>query len=93
MTKEQIIKKIAEDAGVTQKKGKLALQAVLEAVTASLKKKEKVTFTGFGTFNIVNKKARKGKNPKTGAAINIPARTVPVFKAGKTLKDLIKKSK
>ena len=90
MTKEQIARKIADDSGLTVKKAKLVLEAVLDAVTESLQKKEKVTFTGFGTFNVVHKQARKGKNPKTLAAINIPARDVPVFRAGKTLKNLIK---
>jgi DNA-binding protein HU-beta len=91
MTKEQVTKKIAEETGVTIKKAKVALAAVLDAITDSLKKKEKVTFTGFGTFNVVKKKARKGKNPKTMAVINIPAKTVPLFKAGKSLKDQVKK--
>jgi len=90
MTKEQIVRKIAEESGLTLKMAKIALEAALDAVTGSLQKKEKVTFTGFGTFNVVHKQARKGKNPKTMAAINIPARDVPVFKAGKTLKSLIK---
>ena len=86
MTKDQIIKKIAEDAGMTQKDAKVALTAVIEAITESLIKKDKVTFTGFGTFSVVQRKARKGKNPKTMQVIDIPAKTVPVFKAGRTLK-------
>jgi len=90
MTKELMVKKIAEDAGVTQKKAKVALDSIIEAVTQSLKKKEKVTFTGFGTFSVAHRKARKGKNPQTGAEIKIPAKNVPVFKAGKTLKSFIK---
>ena len=91
MTKDQIIKKIAEDAGIAQKDAKVALNAVIEAITESLKKKDKVTFTGFGTFNVAQRKARKGKNPRTMQVINIPAKTVPVFKAGKTLKASLKK--
>ena len=87
MTKDQIIKKIADDAGITQKDAKVALAAVIDAITESLIKKDKVTFTGFGTFSVVQRKARKGKNPKTMQVINIPAKAVPVFKAGKTLKE------
>ena len=90
MTKDQIIKKIAGDANVTQKKAKLALDSFIEAITEILVKKEKVTFTGFGTFTVVQKAARKGKNPRTMEVIDIPARTAPVFRAGKTLKDLVK---
>jgi DNA-binding protein HU-beta len=90
MTKDQIVKKIAEETGITAKKAKTALDTVIGTITDSLKKKEKVTFTGFGTFNVVYKKARKGKNPKTMQVINIPAKNVPTFKAGKTLKDKVK---
>jgi len=90
MTKEQLVKKIAEDADVTIKKAKLALNAVIEGITESLKKNEKVTFTGFGTFNVVHKKAHDGRNPKTMKPIKIPAKNVPVFKAGKVLKGYIK---
>ena len=90
MTKDQIIKKIADDAGLTQKDAKVALNAVIEAITESLINKDKVTFTGFGTFSVVQRKARKGKNPKTMQVIDIPAKSVPVFKAGKTLKDSLK---
>ena len=90
MTKDLMVKRIAEDSGITIKKAKLALNAVLDTITESLKKKEKVTFTGFGTFSVVHKKARKGKNPKTGKAIDIAAKNAPVFRAGKTLKDQVK---
>ena len=90
MTKEQMVKKIAEDAGITQKKAKVALDSFIDAVTQTLKKKEKVTFTGFGSFSVALRKARKGKNPQTGQEIKIPAKHVPVFKAGKTLKSFIK---
>jgi len=91
MTKEQLVRKIAENADVTVKKAKVAIGAILEGITDSLKKNEKVTFTGFGTFNVVHKKAHKGRNPKTMQPITIPAKNVPVFKAGKTLKTLIGK--
>ncbi|MCL1827056.1 MAG: HU family DNA-binding protein [Candidatus Cloacimonetes bacterium] len=87
MTKDQIIKYIAENAEISQANAKVALNALLEAITDTLKKKDKVVFTGFGTFSVAQRKARKGKNPSNGQVINIPAKTVPVFKAGKTLKE------
>ena len=90
MTKELIIKKIAVDADITVKKAKLAFDSFIDSITESLKAKEKVTFTGFGTFSVTHKPARKGKNPKTMEIIDIPAKNVPVFKAGKTLKDYVK---
>jgi len=90
MTKDQLIKKIAEDSGLTQKKAKVALEAMIDAITEALVKKEKVTFTGFGTFNVIQKAARKGKNPRTGDIIDIPAKNAPIFKAGKTLRDQVR---
>ena len=90
MTKETLIRKIAEDAGVTQKKANVVLNTIIEAITEALVKKEKVTLTGFGSFSVVRKSARKGKNPRTLEVIDIPAKDAPVFKAGKSLKDSIK---
>ena len=90
MSKDEIVKRIADEADLTQKKAKVALDAVINCVTESLVKKEKVTFTGFGSFSVASRSARKGKNPKTMEVINIPAKNVPVFRAGKTLKDSIK---
>lgn len=90
MTKDQIVKKIAEDAEVSQKKAKIALDSVIESITEALGKKEKVTFAGFGTFSVAHRAAKKGKNPKTMEVIDIPEKDVPVFKAGKSLKDFLK---
>ncbi|MCL2064513.1 MAG: HU family DNA-binding protein [Candidatus Cloacimonetes bacterium] len=90
MTKDQFVKKIAEDVGLTQKKAKIALESIIEAITEALVKQEKVTFTGFGTFCVIQKAARKGKNPRTKEVINIPAKKSPVFRAGKSLKEQIK---
>ncbi|HNX37826.1 MAG TPA: HU family DNA-binding protein [Candidatus Cloacimonadota bacterium] len=91
MSRDELIKKIASAAGVSQKVAGLALAAVLEGVTDALKKKDKVSLVGFGSFSVAHRKARNGINPKTKKALKIPARNVPVFKAGKKLKEAVKK--
>jgi len=89
MTKDDIIRKVAEEADLTLKKAKLVVDAILAGITEAMVKKEKLTFTGFGTFNVIKKAARKGKNPRTKEIIDIPAKNSTVFRAGKTLKDKI----
>ena len=91
MTKEQMIEKMAEHSGITKKQATQALDAFMEGVTNQLKKGEKVSFSGFGTFTVSKRKARTGRNPQTGATIDIPAMKVPVFKAGKNLKEAVRK--
>jgi DNA-binding protein HU-beta len=91
MSRDELVKKIASDAGVSQKVAGLALASVLEAITMTLKKGGKVSLVGFGSFSVAQRKARQGINPKTKAPLKIPARKVPVFKAGKKLKDAVKK--
>jgi len=90
MTKEQLIEKMAEDAGITKTQAAQAMKSMIDNITRTLKKGNKVTFVGFGTFDVTKRKARTGRNPQTGATIQIPASTVPKFKAGKALKDAIK---
>jgi DNA-binding protein HU-beta len=85
MNKAELIAKIAEDAGVTKTQANTALDSFVEAVTKTLKGGGKVTLVGFGTFTVSKRKARKGRNPQTGAEINIKARRVARFKAGKEL--------
>ena len=85
MNKAELIAKIAEDAGVTKTQANTALDSFVEAVTKTLKGGGKVTMVGFGTFSVSKRKARKGRNPQTGAEINIKARRVARFKAGKEL--------
>lgn len=91
MTKEEMIEMMAENSGITKKQAGEALQAFMDGVTKQLKKGDKVSFAGFGTFAVSKRKARTGRNPQTGAAIQIPATKVPVFKAGKNLKQAIRK--
>ncbi len=89
MSRDDLIKKIAGDAGIPQKTASLALAAVLDGITLALKKGEKVSLVGFGSFSVAKRKARKGINPKTQEPLKIPARKVPVFKAGKKLKEAV----
>ena len=91
MNKSQLIDKIAKDAGLSKKDAEAALKATLGAIEGALVKNDKVVLVGFGTFETTKRAARTGKNPQTGAAIKIPAATVPKFKAGKALKDLVNK--
>ena len=82
---------MATDAGISKRAANDALKTFFSQVTMSLKKGQKVSFVGFGTFSTSKRKARTGRNPKTGAAIKIAAARVPKFKAGKSLKDAVKK--
>lgn len=90
MTKAELVDIVAKKAGVTKAQAGKAVNAVVEGVTGALKKKDKLILPGFGTFCVVRRKARKGKNPKTGQTITIPATNVPKFKAGKALKAAVK---
>jgi DNA-binding protein HU-beta len=90
MNKTELIAVLATEADVTQKVAEQVLKAFTESVTVSLKKGEKVVITGFGTFELRHRVARQGKNPRTGAAIKVPAQNTPAFKAGKLLKAAVK---
>ena len=86
-----MIAEIAAKAGITKKAAAAALDAMTDLVTAVLKKGSKVTLTGFGTFNISKRAARTGVNPRNPSEkIKIPAMNLPVFKAGKALKDAVR---
>lgn len=91
MNKKELVNAMAEKTGLTKKDTKKALSAFQEVVTETLTKKEKVQLVGFGTFTAKKRKSRMGRNPQTGESIKIPARTVPKFKAGKSLKDAVNK--
>lgn len=90
MTKAELVEAMAKDAKITKVAAAAALESFVASVTKALKKKDgKVTLVGFGTFQKTRRKARKGRNPQTGAAIKIKARNVVKFKPGKKLKDAI----
>jgi len=90
MNRQDLIAKIAKDADVTKKAANSALNAVIDGITLALEKGDKVSLVGFGTFKVNKRNARTGVNPQTKAKIEIPARKVPVFKAGKKLKEAVK---
>ncbi len=89
MTKQELVTKIAEEANLSKRAAEDALAAFIKAVKESLAKGESVSLVGFGTFSVSERAARKGRNPQTGAEIEIPARKVPVFRAGKGLKEAV----
>jgi DNA-binding protein HU-beta len=89
MNKAELISKIAEDAGITKTQANATVDAFVDAVTKTLKKGDKVTLVGFGTFSVSKRAARNGRNPQTGAVIKIKAKKVAKFKAGKELSSKI----
>ncbi|MGQ9534715.1 MAG: HU family DNA-binding protein [bacterium] len=90
MTKAQLIDAIAKKAKISKTAAGAALDTFIESVTAALKKGDKVTLVGFGTFLAAKRKARTAKNPQTGEMIKVPAKRVPKFKAGRELKSAVK---
>ena len=89
MTKADLVKKIAREAEMTKKDAEQLVEIIFESIVGSLNKGEKIELRGFGSFRVRERDARKGRNPKTGAAVNIPAKRVAYFKPGKELKELI----
>jgi DNA-binding protein HU-beta len=90
MTKADLVAQVAKKAGLTAKAAKEAVAAVFSTIADALKRGEKVVVTGFGTFMVRKRAARKGRNPQTGAEIQIPATKTPGFTAGKSLKRMVK---
>lgn len=90
MNKTELIAVVAAEANVSKKDAAAVVDATFEAITAALKKGDKVQLIGFGNFEARERAARKGKNPKTGEAIEIAATKVPAFKAGAALKNAVK---
>ncbi len=90
MTKADLVNKIAQNANLTKAASERALSAVLDSIAAGLKEEEKLTLVGFGSFVVENRKARQGRNPRTGEAITIPASKGVKFRAGKNLKESLK---
>ncbi len=89
MNKAQLIEAVAKTT-CTKKEAQMAVETILEAIRNSLKKKEPVTISGFGTFRVKETKARMGRNPKTGETIQIPAKKKIAFRASKELKSIVK---
>ena len=91
MNKAELINSVAVSAGVSKKEAEAVISATFEAITAALQEGDKVQLVGFGSFEVKKREARVGRNPKTKEEIQIPASKVPVFKAGKALKDVVAK--
>lgn len=89
MNKTELIAEVANKAGLSRKDAEKALGAVVETITEAVVKGYKVQLVGFGSFETKQREARTGRNPKTKETIDIPATRVPVFKAGKALKDAV----
>lgn len=90
MTKADLIEYVAKKANLTNKAAREAVAAVFGGISDALKRSEKGVITGFGTFSVRSRAARQGRNPQTGAPINIPARKTPGFTAGKALKKIVR---
>ncbi|MBA7490997.1 DNA-binding protein HU [subsurface metagenome] len=90
MDKAELIEEISSKVGLTKKDAGNVVNAVVETITNTLKKGEKVTLVGFGTFQVMERKAREGRNPRTGEKLEIPAKKVPNFRAGKNLREAVR---
>ena len=91
MNKAELINAVAASTGFSKKDAETVVSATLDAITAALQEGEKCQLVGFGSFEVKKRAARIGRNPKTKETIEIPASVVPVFKAGKALKDAVAK--
>lgn len=90
MTKAELIAKTAADVNISKTATEKVLNALVDVIEEALKKGDKITLTGLGTFSVSERKARKGRNPRTGEEINIPATKAPKFGAGAALKEALK---
>ncbi len=90
MNKAELVDKIAKDAGITKAQANDALDSFTQTVVKTLKKGDKITLVGFGTFSVTKRSARTGRNPQTGEEIKIKAKKVAKFKAGKDFQDKLK---
>ena len=89
MNKTELVAAISEQANISKKDAEASVKAFTDVIAEELKKGEKVTLVGFGTFEVSERAAREGRNPQTGATMKIAATKAPKFKAGKALKDLV----
>lgn len=90
MQKSDLVEKIADEAGISKAAADRALKSLLDSVTRALKKGDRVSLVGFGTFSVSKRAARTGRNPRTGETIRIKASKAPKFAPGKSLKDAVK---
>jgi len=90
MNKAELVEEVADQTGLTKKVSREAVDTVISAITDSLTREEKVALVGFGTFQVMQRKARRGVNPQTRGTIQIPAKMVPKFRPGKGLREKVK---
>ena len=90
MNKTELVNQIAESADISKKEAENALETFMVAITDTMKKDDKLTLIGFGTFSVSKRAARDGRNPQTGKTIKIPAKNVVKFKVGKKLDEAVK---
>jgi DNA-binding protein HU-beta len=91
MTKTEFIYRVCEESGLSKKETAVAVDAIIDTITRALARGDKVRLVGFGTFEVHQRSARKGRNPQTGDALRIPARKSPFFRAGRALKKAVTK--
>ncbi len=91
MTKADLVEQVASEAEMTKKDAEQLVEIVFDSIVDALNKGEKIELRGFGSFRVRQRDARKGRNPKTGSAVSIPAKRVAYFKPGKELKEVINK--
>tara|TARA_Y100001970_G_scaffold290695_1_gene425344 strand:- start:106 stop:411 length:306 start_codon:yes stop_codon:yes gene_type:complete len=89
MNKNDLIASVASSAGLSKSDSTRAIESLLDTITNALKRQEKVSIVGFGNFSVTERKATKGRNPRTGESIDIPASKRPKFTVGKALKDAV----
>ncbi len=92
MTKMDLIERISKNFDLTKKEAEIAVNTVFEAISEALDKGEKVELRGFGVFKVREKRARIGRNPRTGEKVEVPPKRVPYFKAGKELKEAVNRN-
>jgi len=90
MNKAELVEEVANQTGLTKRTSREVVDAVISTITDSLAREEKVTLVGFGTFQVMERKARRGVNPQTRETIQIPTKKVPKFRAGKSLREAVK---
>lgn len=93
MTKADLVEQVANEAEMTKKDAEQLVEIIFDSIIGALNKGDKIELRGFGSFRVRQRDARKGRNPKTGTAVNIPAKRVAYFKPGKELKEVINKGK
>ena len=90
MNRAELIEEVRTETGLTKKVSREAVDAIISAIIDSLAGEERVTLVGFGTFQVMERKARRGRNPQTGKELQIPAKKVPKFRPGKELREKVK---